>query len=48
MKDDYTAESWKTMQEALTAAKDALEKKESQTAVDAAAKDFNRKQLMHL
>ena len=33
---DYTAESWKTMQDALTAAKDALEKKESQTAVDSA------------
>ena len=34
---DYGADSWKSMQDALTAAKDALEKKESQTAVDTAA-----------
>lgn len=38
---DYTAESWKTMQDALTAAKDALEKKESQTAVDSAKDTLN-------
>lgn len=38
---DYTAESWETMQEALTAAKDALEKKESQTAVDSAKDTLN-------
>lgn len=40
-KADYTAESWKTMQDALTAAKDALEKKESQTAVDSAKDTLN-------
>lgn len=40
---DYTAESWKTMQDALTAAKDALEKKESQTAVDSAKDTLNAK-----
>lgn len=33
---DYTADSWKTMQDKLTAAKTALEAKESQEAVDAA------------
>ena len=33
---DYTAESWKTMQDALTEAKTALEAKESQDKVDAA------------
>ena len=33
---DYTADSWKAMQEKLTAAKAALEAKESQEAVDAA------------
>ena len=33
---DYTAESWKTMQTALTEAKTALEAKESQDKVDAA------------
>lgn len=33
---DYTADSWKTMQDKLTAAKAALEAKESQEAVDAA------------
>ncbi len=33
---DYTADSWKVLQDALTAAKDALVKKESQTAVDSA------------
>ena len=38
---DYTAESWKTMQDALTAAKDALEKKKSQTAVDSAKDTLN-------
>lgn len=40
-KADYTAESWETMQGALTAAKDALEKKESQTAVDSAKDTLN-------
>ena len=34
---DYTADSWKAMQTSLTAAKAALEAKESQEAVDAAA-----------
>lgn len=38
---DYTAESWKTMQDALTAAKDAFEKKKSQTAVDSAKDTLN-------
>lgn len=38
---DYTVESWKTMKDALTAAKDALEKKESQTAVDSAKDTLN-------
>ena len=38
---DYTAESWKTMQDALTAVKDALEKKKSQTAVDSAKDTLN-------
>lgn len=33
---DYTADSWKAMQDKLTAAKAALEAKESQEAVDAA------------
>ena len=33
---DYTADSWKEMQSKLTAAKEALEAKKSQTAVDAA------------
>ena len=33
---DYTADSWKTMQDALTEAKAALEAKESQDKVDAA------------
>lgn len=40
---DYTADSWRTMQDALTAAKDALEKKESQTAVDSAKDTLNAK-----
>lgn len=35
---DYTADSWKTMQTALTEAKSALGAKESQEKVDAAAK----------
>ena len=35
---DYTAESWKNMQDKLTAAKEALVAKESQDAVDQAAK----------
>ena len=35
---DYTADSWKTMQDKLTAAKAALEAKESQEAVEAAQK----------
>ena len=34
---DYTADSWKAMQTSLTSAKAALEAKESQEAVDAAA-----------
>lgn len=33
---DYTADSWEVMQSKLTAAKEALEAKKSQTAVDAA------------
>ena len=33
---DYTADSWKTMQDALTEAKAALAAKESQEKVDAA------------
>ena len=33
---DYTSSSWKEMQDKLTAAKEALEAKKSQTAVDAA------------
>lgn len=33
---DYTADSWKALQEKLTAAKEALTAKESQTAVDSA------------
>ena len=37
---DYGADSWKSMQDALTAAKDALEKKESQTAVDTATTEL--------
>lgn len=37
---DYTADSWKSMQDALTAAKAALEKKESQTAVDTATTEL--------
>lgn len=35
---DYTAESWKNMQDKLTTAKEALAAKESQDAVDQAAK----------
>ena len=38
---DYTADSWKVLQDALTAAKDALVKKESQTAVDSAKDTLN-------
>ena len=38
---DYTADSWKVLQDALTAAKDALVKKESQTAVDSAKDTMN-------
>ena len=38
---DYTADSWKTMQDALTEAKAALEAKESQEKVDAAASNLN-------
>lgn len=38
---DYTADSWKVLQGALTAAKDALVKKESQTAVDSAKDTLN-------
>ena len=37
---DYTADSWKTLQTALTAAKDAATKKESQDAVDTAEKNL--------
>lgn len=39
---DYGADSWKLMQDALTAAKDALEKKESQTAVDTATTELTK------
>ena len=39
---DYTVDSWKSMQDALTAAKDALEKKESQTAVDTATTELTK------
>ena len=39
---DYGADSWKSMQDALTAAKDALEKKESQTAVDTATTELTK------
>ena len=39
---DYTADSWKSMQDALTAAKAALEKKESQTAVDTATTELTK------
>ncbi|MDO4313428.1 MAG: DUF1533 domain-containing protein [Eubacteriales bacterium] len=38
---EYTAESWKILQEKLTAAKAALEAKESQEKVAAAAKELN-------
>ena len=38
---DYTADSWQVLQTALTAAKDAASKKESQDAVDTAAKKLN-------
>ena len=38
---DYTADSWKAMQDALTKAKEALDKKESQDAVDSATKALN-------
>ena len=39
---DYGADSWKSMQDALTAAKDAFEKKESQTAVDTATTELTK------
>ena len=39
---DYGADSWKSMQDALTAAKDALVKKESQTAVDTATTELTK------
>lgn len=39
---DYGADSWKSMQDILTAAKDALEKKESQTAVDTATTELTK------
>ena len=39
---DYGADLWKSMQDALTAAKDALEKKESQTAVDTATTELTK------
>lgn len=39
---DYTVDSWKSMQDALTAAKDALEKKESQTVVDTATTELTK------
>ena len=39
---DYTADSWKAMQTALTKAKSALQAKESQTAVDEASNTLNR------
>lgn len=38
---DYTADSWKAMQTALTKAKSALQAKESQTAVDEATNTLN-------
>ena len=38
---DYTADSWKAMQTALTKAKSALQAKESQTAVDEASNTLN-------
>ncbi len=38
---DYTADSWKALQSALTNAKNALEAKESQTKVDDAANTLN-------
>ncbi len=38
---DYTADSWKAMQTALTNAKSVLEAKESQTAVDEATNTLN-------
>lgn len=38
---DYTVDSWKVLQDALTAAKDTLVKKESQTAVDSAKDTLN-------
>ena len=38
---DYTADSWKAMQEKLTAAETALSKKESQDAVDKAKNELN-------
>ena len=38
---DYTADSWKAMQEKLTAAKTAASKKESQEAVDKAKDELN-------
>ena len=38
---DYTADSWKSLQSALESANAALEAKESQTAVDEAAKNLN-------
>lgn len=38
---DYTAESWQAMQAALTTAQSALAAKESQAAVDQAAKSLN-------
>lgn len=38
---DYTADSWKAMQTALTKAKSALQAKESQTAVDGASNTLN-------
>lgn len=41
IENDYTVDSWKVLQDALTAAKDALVKKESQTAVDSAKDTLN-------
>ena len=38
---DYTADSWKAVQTALTAAKSALSAKESQSAVDTAKDALN-------
>lgn len=40
-KSDYTQDSWTALESALTNAKDALAKKESQDAVDKAASDLN-------